>query len=242
MATTWHLNLPRASGQSSSPRLRTSHWPLLPESLPNWFHRFLQVRGNLGLGISQGLHSYQSKRRCSVSTGNHMLSVCMHACTHIHSHTPHTCHRQQIWSWFPKGRARIGRLLVRTWHERWASPEALKWMRWVLLLAQGHPAQAAAITQACWFISSPPRTAAIWWLNAFLFGMCPPVVEYLKFVIYQSKTQKDSIPTAWLKTWLTRQNSSSVTLSTLFTVFNRAYFPIHVIYLSQADVYNILNV
>lgn len=139
--------------------------------------------------------------------------VCACARGHTYSHTPHTCHRQLICSWFPKGRTRIGRLILRRWHGRWASPEALKWMRSVLLLAQVHPAQAAVISQACWFISSPPRTAAIWWLECIpvwhVFSRC-----WISEVCHLPKqTQKESTPRAWLKTWLTRQNSSLVTLS-----------------------------
>lgn len=60
-----------------------------------------------------------------------MLSMCMDACTHIHSHTSHTRHQQLIRSWFPKGITRNGRFIMRRWHVWQALPEALKWMRWL---------------------------------------------------------------------------------------------------------------
>lgn len=123
----------------------------------------------------------------SVYIGNSLCDyLCVYRYVHIFTHTQiHThAHTQTVSSVAyvklisPRGNAnwklhqnKIGEVRV---------AKIIKMNETVVLLAWGHPASAAVLSQPYWLISSPPRTATLWSVNEFLFGICPHVVGHSK--------------------------------------------------------------
>lgn len=152
------------------------------------------------------------------------LFVCVQIRTYIHTHTnTHThAHTQTVSSVAyvklisPRGNAnwklhqnKIGEVRV---------AKIIKMNETVVLLAWGHPASAAVLSQPYWLISSPPRTATLWSVNEFLFGICPHVVGHSKCcsakqmqrIIFLGLTQRHS--------WLTSFFVRNVILCTIHSI------------------------